>query len=301
MEIEQQTGKIKYRTFVAHADESLPKRVLPLPAISTVTETTPTSFGYDDVGFNYTVSVDGENIKILIHTSSEMIEPNSKKAGGEGVVHVDRMSGSVVGKHYMKIADGISFKGGLSALAPPLKIGNIMLLPGNKNLVALDAATGALKWMHIDQDLNGGYVFEMTMVDSILYLRTGGFKEEFSYDKKKEKLSKKKLWEDEAYSVLAVDTSDGKIFWKKDFESDPGRIFHDYSVLNYSTDSDAILYGDEKFLYSISTAKKGMLNWQFEFSDSGIAKMNYDNLYRQSTLWSGERLLSYDANEFKKD
>ena len=301
MGIDLMTGKINFRTFIAHADESLPKRQLPLAARSSVTESTPVTFGYDDAGFTYTVSADAVNIMTVIHTSSEMIEPNSKKAGGEGVVLVDRMSGSVIGKNYMKIADGLSLKGGRSSLAPPMKIGNIMLLPGNKNLVALDATTGILKWMHIEQDLNGSYVFDMALIDSILYLRTGGFKQDFSYDQKKEKLTVKKLWEEDGYMLLAVDTSDGKIIWKKEFDSDPGRIFHDYSIMNYSSDSSAIFYGDEKFLYSISSAKKGKLNWKFEFSDSGIGKLNYDILFRQSIAWTGERSLNYDPYEFKND
>lgn len=301
MGIDLQTGKIMYRTFVAHADESLPKRELPLPALSSVTDSTQVSFGYDNAGFNYSVSVDDANITILIHTTSEMIEPNSKRAGGEGVVVADRISGSVVGKNYIKIADGLSLKGGLSSLAAPMKIGNILLLPGNKNLVALDATTGVLKWMHIEQDLKKSYVFDMAMIDSILYLRTGGFKQEFSYDQKREKLTKKTLFEEDGYMLLAVDTADGRILWKKEFDNDPGSIFQNYSTKNYMSDSNAIFYGDEKFLYSISTAKKGLLNWKFEFSDSGTGKMDFDVLMNQSASWNGERWLSSDPYEFKNE
>ncbi|MFA5832573.1 MAG: PQQ-binding-like beta-propeller repeat protein [Bacteroidota bacterium] len=300
MSIDVLTGKINYRTFVAHSDESLPDRLLPLPALSQVTETQPVSFGFDDAGFTYSISIENEFLKVLIHTSSEMIEPNTKRDGGEGIVFVDLKSGSIMGKTYMKIAGGISFPGKLAALAPAKRIDDIILLPGNKNLVALSASTGSLKWMHIEQDLKGSYIFEMSMIDSILYLRTGGFKQEFSYDAKKEKLTDKKLWEDEGYAILAVDTADGKIYWRKDFESDPGRIFHDYSAANYSSDHQ-IFAGDEKFLYSISTTKKGMLDWKFEFSDSGVGSLAYDDIFRKSVTWTGERPMNMDPSEFKND
>lgn len=149
----------------------------------------------------------------------------------------------------------------------------------------------------------------MAMADSILYVRTGGFKQEFSYDEKKEKLSNKKLWEEDDYTLLAIDTSSGKIYWKKKFEADPGRIFHDYSIVNYARDGKLeesfgqLFFGDEKFLYSLSLspAKSNSLDWKFEFSDSGIGKMNYDDLFQQSTRWVGEQHFLADSSGFKND
>ncbi|MFZ4619557.1 MAG: PQQ-binding-like beta-propeller repeat protein [Bacteroidota bacterium] len=294
-------GKVNYRTFVAHADESLPERILPLPAVGSVSERTPFSLGFEKAGFDYDVTVNEGIASVLIHTASEMIEPNTKNEGGEGIVRVDLESGKIVSKNYMKIADGLSFKGGLAALAPVKKIGNLILLPGEKKLVALNAETGAVKWMHIEQDLNEGFVFEMNMIDTVLYVRTGGFKPEFVYDEKKEKLSEKKLWEDEGYSIMAVDTADGKIYWKKTFEDDPGRIFLDYSLSNYTSDSSQLFTADEKFLYSYSTANKGSLSWKFEFSDSGIGSFDYKALYRLSKAWSGEEALQSDSAQYRKD
>ncbi len=303
MSINALTGTINYRTFVAHADESLPKRTLPLPSVSSVSNSI--SFGFENIGFDYNVSKSDSIVKFFIRTSSEMIEPNTEKAGGEGVVLVNKESGQITAKQYMKIADGISFNGGLASIAKPMVYGNILVVPGNKNLIALDAASVSLKWMLIEHDLNESYVFDMAMIDTVLYVRTGGFSQEFSYDEKKEKLNDKKLWEEDTYSLMAIDTSDGKIHWKKEFESDPGRIFHDYSILNYSYDSGRFFYGDEKFLYSLSLSlspvHKGSIKWKFEFSDSGIGNMNYDDLFGLSTHWSGERYLHADSSRFKTD
>jgi outer membrane protein assembly factor BamB len=302
MSINALTGEINYRTNVAHADESLPKRILPLPAVS---ETRSVSFGFEDIGFDYTVSIDSGNgtAKILIYTTSEMIEPNSKKEGGEGLIIVHLEDGKILTKNYMKIADGMSFEGGLSALAKSMSVGNVLLLPGKKNLVALNAETGTIRWMLIEQDLGGSYVFDMALIDSILYVKTGGFKQEFTYDQKKEKAVVKKIWEEDDYLLLAVDTSSGKIYWKKEFKSDPGRIFHDYSLAHYSKDGKQLFFGSEKFLYSLALfpAKRDSINWLFEFSDSGIGKMNYDDLFLQSTYWSSEQFLSADSSGFGND
>ena len=302
MSINAITGEINYRTVVADADESLPKRILPLSVSSDIRNV---SFGYENIGFEYSVSVDSGNgtAKILIHTTSEMIEPNSKKDGGEGLIIVRLEDGKMISKNYMKIADGMSFKGGLSALAKPMTLGNILLLPGNKNLVALNAETGVIHWMLVEQDLGGSYVFDMGMIDSILYIKTGGIKQEFTYDPKKEKVDKKKIWEEDDYLLLAIDTSSGKIHWKKEFKSDPGRIFNDYSLVQYSKEGKQLFFGSEKYLYSLALfpAKKDSINWAFEFADSGIGKMNYDDLFLQSTLWNGERTMMEDLSGFRND
>lgn len=294
-------GTVNFRTLVAHSDESLPERILPLPVVAPITEKTAASFGFENAGFSYEAASTDGIVSVLIHSAGEMIEPNTKNEGGEGLVMVDIESGKVTAKNYMKIADGLSFKGGLSNLAPVKKLGNIILLPGEKKLVALDATTGAVKWMHIEQDLSESFVHEMFMVDTILYLRTGGYRPEFTFDEKKNKLSEKKLWEDEGYSIIAVDTADGKIHWMKRFEEDPGRIFLDYSIEKYMTDSSAIFAADEKFMYSFSSAKKGALNWKFEFSDSGIGSMDYASLYRISTAWRGETNLLADSSRYGTD
>ncbi len=302
MSINAITGEINYRTVVADADESLPKLILPLSVSSDIRNV---SFGYENIGFEYSVSVDSGNgtAKILIHTTSEMIEPNSKKDGGEGLIIVRLEDGKMISKNYMKIADGMSFKGGLSALAKPMTLGNILLLPGNKNLVALNAETGVIHWMLVEQDLGGSYVFDMGMIDSILYIKTGGIKQEFTYDPKKEKVDKKKIWEEDDYLLLAIDTSSGKIHWKKEFKSDPGRIFNDYSLVQYSKEGKQLFFGSEKYLYSLALfpAKKDSINWAFEFADSGIGKMNYDDLFLQSTLWNGERTMMEDLSGFRND
>jgi outer membrane protein assembly factor BamB len=302
MSINLLTGEINYRTNIAHADESLPKRILPLTVNN---DARSISFGFENIGFDYNVSIDSlnGNAKILIHTTSEMIEPNSDKKGGEGLVVVHLEDGKILSKNYMKIAEGMSFKGGLSALAKPITIGNNLLLPGNKNLVAMNSEAGKIQWMLVEQDLGGSYVFDMALIDSILYVKTGGFKQEFSYDPKKEKLGTKKMWEEDDYLLLAVDTSNGKIYWKKEFKSDPGRIFHDYSLAHYSKDGKHLFFGSEKFLYSLALfpAKKDSITWSFEFSDSGIGKMNYGDLYLQSTYWNGERAMTEDISGFRND
>ena len=282
------TGKMNYRTLVAHADESLPKRELPLPAVSAVSEKTIPSFGYENAGFNYSVKSENGIVQVLVHTASDMIEPNSKNKGGEGIILVDAESGAVTAKHVMKIAQGLDFRGGLSALAKPLTVGILLILPGEEKLVALDATSGMLKWMLVEQDLNGGYVFETAMVDTILYVRTGGARYTFQYDPKKNKLSEKRVWENDVYTILAVDTTDGKVYWKKEFDQDPGRLFLDYSVGSYHSDSGLVFVGSPKFLTALDMAKKGAVRWNFEFSDSGTGKYSYEDLHRLSTIWSGE-------------
>lgn len=294
MSINVPTGKINYRTIIAHADESLPNRVLPLPAIASVTGPAQHSFGFEDIGFAYDATIDAGTVVFVIRTSADMMVPNTDKKGGEGFVRVDMKNGQVLGKNYIKIADGFSFDGGLASIAKTMTTGNLILCPGNKNLIALDAITGALRWMLIEQDVNGSYIFDMAMIDTVLYVRTGGFKQEFTYDAKKDKVSQKKLWEEDDYSLLAVDTATGKVLWKRDFEVDPGRIFNGYSVGRYSKGSASLFTADENFLYSIALdpVRKGMLSWKFEFSDSGIGSFDYDEMYQRTTRWTNDGMIT---------
>lgn len=300
MSIDALTGKIDYRTLVAHADESLPKRELPLSAILPVDQTTLLSFGFDKVGFDYTVSVENGRIKVFVYTTSDMIEPNTETDGGEGIAIIDQESGTVISKNYMKIAQGLSFNEGFNSLAKPLQIGSMHIVAGNKNLVALNAETGSLRWMLIEQDLSGSYAIDAEMIDTILYVRTGGSKIEYSYDQKKEKLKMEKLWEEEEYTLLAVDTSSGKVLWKKEFDADPTTLFPSYTLFGYHVGDTTLLYGSEKFLYCASLKKNSLL-WSFEFSDSGIGSYSYDDLFKQSSYWDGEGMLAKDSLHYFSD
>ncbi|MFA6468607.1 MAG: PQQ-binding-like beta-propeller repeat protein [Bacteroidota bacterium] len=302
MSIDALSGKINYRTFIAHADESLPKRQLPLPAIPIVTGSTSIGFGFEQIGFDYQVTVEDTTAKFIIRTNAEMIEPNTEKVGGEGLVLVDLRTGVVTAKNYLKVADAMSFEGGLSSIAKPLTAGGLIMLPGNKNLIALDAATGAVRWKLGELDLNKTFIFDMAMIDTVLYVRTGGFQQEYTYDAKKDKVSDKKKWEEDDYALIAVDTSVGKVLWTRSLESDPGRIFHDYSIANYTRENTVLFYSDEKFLYSLALdpVRKGMLTWKFEFSDSGIGTMDFSDLYQQTTHWSVENTMHPIYSDLKR-
>jgi len=290
MSVNAITGKINYRTLVAHADESLPKRALPLPAVASVPLSADPLFGYANAGFDYSVTVTDGNAVFLIRTSAEMILPGTEKPGGEGFVRLDIRNGEVLSRNYMNIADGLSFDGGLASLAPPMTVGNIIIVPGNKKVVALDATTGALRWMLIEQDLYDSYVFDMHMVDSVLYLRTGAHKQQFQYDVKREKISADDLWEEDDYALLAVDTAKGKVHWKRKFESDPGHSFLAYSLSRFAKGKTQFYAADESYLYAISmdTSKHQRLGWTFEFSDSGVGSLDYKQLYQRSEYWDGE-------------
>jgi outer membrane protein assembly factor BamB len=290
MSLNAWTGKINYRTLVAHSDESLPKRSLPLPVTGPFTGPVQPSFGFENIGFQYQATAENGNVVFIIRSDGDMMVPNTEKQGGEGFVRVDITNGQVLSKNYVKIVNGLSFNGGMNALAGPKTSGNLVFIPGNKNLVTLDATTGALRWMLIEQDLKGSYILDMAIVDTVLYVRTGGMKMEYKYDAKKDKLSQDKLWEEDDYTLVAVDTATGKVLWKREFEMDPGRVFHSYSVERYVKGAAQIFFADEKFLYSASLdpMKKGMLTWKFEFSDSGTGNMDYDDLTQRSRAWKHE-------------
>lgn len=292
MSIDVRTGKINYRTLVAHSDESLPNRALPLAVKPVPQNGTGVSFGYDDAGFHYASMVDDTSFHFLIHTSSEMIEPNTKRDGGEGYAIVNSATGKVTAKQYMKIAHDLSFKGGFDALAAPLTFGAVKFLSGNRNLVAIDTAAASLRWMLIEQDLSKSFVLDMALVDSVLYVRTGGMKKEITYDEKKKKIQTKIVWEEDDYTMLAVDPSSGKIYWKKTFSDDPAPLFPQYSISRYVTSTGNLLYGSPKFLYAQSLQKKkaDSIRWKFEFADSGIGKFSYDELAQSTTYWDKERI-----------
>ncbi|NUN71066.1 MAG: PQQ-binding-like beta-propeller repeat protein, partial [Bacteroidetes bacterium] len=290
MSINAVTGKINYRTLVAHADESLPKRTLPLPALAAVPQAADPSFGYGNAGFEYTVTVADGHAVFLIRTTAEMILPGTEKPGGEGFVRLDIRTGEVLSRNYLTIADGLSFDGGLASLAQPLSIGDLIIIPGNKKVVALDATTGALRWMLIEQDLSNSYVFDIKMVDTVLYLRTGAHKQQYAYDEKREKISVEDLWEEDDYTLIAVDTGKGKVHWTRKFDGDPGHAFLAYSLNRFTKGNTQIFAADESYLYSIAldTSKHRTLGWKFEYSDSGVGSMDLKHLYQRSEYWNGE-------------
>ena len=303
MSIDALTGAIKYRTLVAHSDESLPKRILPLSVEPIPADPHLLSFGYDDPGFHYNVQSDEANLHVLIHTSAEMIEPNSDLDGGEGYVIVDAGTGKVAKKTYMQIAHDLSFKGGFASLAAPITYGSLMILPGNKNLVALDTVSASLKWMLIEQDLFSSYVIDMAIVDSMLYVRTGGTKVEYVRDEKKDKVERKVVWEEDDYSLIAVNAGTGMVYWKKKLSDDPAPIFPSYQISKYILKNGDLLYGTEKFLFaqSLQTKKGDSLRWRFEFSDSGVGAYSYDELLQSSMLWNGERFGTDDECRYQTE
>jgi outer membrane protein assembly factor BamB len=290
MSIDALTGAIKYRTLAAHSDESLPKRILPLSVAPVPPVANGLSFGYDDAGFHYNVQSDETNLHLLIHTSAEMIEPNTDLDGGEGYAIVNAGTGKVDKKTYMQIAHDLSFKGGFASLAAPMTYGSLKILPGNKNLVALDTANASLKWMLIEQDLFSSYVIDMALADSMLYLRTGGTKVEYVRDEKKDKVERNVVWEEDDYSLIAVNAGTGMVYWKKKLTDDPAPIFPSYHIAQYILKNGDLLYGTEKFLFaqSMQTKKADSLRWKFEFSDSGVGAYSYDELLQSSMLWNGE-------------
>lgn len=290
MNIDALTGKIRYRTLVAHADESLPKRELPLKARQADSQFSNDFFGFGNAGFRYSVSEDGSAVRVLIHTAADMMEPNTDRDGGEGYVIVDSETGAVVKKHYMKIAYGLSFKGGFPALAPPLTYGSMKILPGNKNLVAIDTTDASLKWMLIEQDVNNTCVVDMAIVDSLLLLRTGGSQTEFQYDEKKKKVQSKTVWEDDEYSLIAVNANNGRLLWKKQFDDDPAPLFPMYALARYMPDQHHLLTGSEKFLtmQTVLWNRGDSLQWKFEFSDSGVGAYSYEDLFNPSSFWKNE-------------
>lgn len=300
MSINALTGKINYRTLVAHADESLPKRSLPLPPASATDVFHPLSFGFEDIGFEYSFSVFESSVSFLIYTDADMIEPNTKKEGGEGIAVFDVETGKVIAKNYMKIAHGLSFAGGLTALAKPLYFDSTVILAGNKNVVALNSKTGTLNWMLIEDDLNDSYALDFSLVGGTLYIRTGGRKINYTYDQKKEKLQLKKVWEEDEYALLAIEPVSGKVRWKRDFDFNPWMIFPDYAVARYTVTDSLLLYGSEKFLYALSLNNNAQ-RWMFEFSDSGVGKLAYDDMYKPSSYWNGEYLMNNDSLHYYFD
>lgn len=303
MSIDVMTGKINYRTQVAHSEESLAKRNLPLAPIGSVDDQSGLSFGYDHIGFDYSVSVADGFAKFVIRTTGEMLDPITKKRGGEGFVLIDIELGQIISKNYLRLADGMSFDGGLSAIAPVKTYGSVLILPGNKQLTALDANYGTLKWMLIEQDLNGSFVFETAMVDTVLYVRTGGIQKNIEYDAKKDKIKEKTVWEEDDFTILAVDTASGKVLWKKVFDVDPGRNFHGYTIAGNVYKNLLLYYSDEDFLYALSLEpeRKGMLRWKFEFSDSGVGSLDFSDLYQRSTYWAGERMMESVPGEHRDE
>lgn len=279
------TGAVRYRTLVAHADESMPERTLPLLANSG-----GQFFGHDQAGFRYTLTAADGKAHLLIHTASDMIEPGTDRDGGEGYVIADLATGRIEKKVFMKIAQDLSYKGGFDGLAAPLTVGSVKILPGHRKLVAIDTAAASLAWMLIEQDLKDGAVTDMALADTLLLLRTGGIKRDYTYDEKKKKTESKIAWDEDDAALIAVDVRTGRVVWSRELDEHPGLLFPSYSMSRFMVNGSGLLYATRKFLHlqAVQPKKADSLRWSFEFADSGVGTYDLGELFVPASFWTKE-------------
>ncbi len=294
LKIDALTGEIKFKKDIALTNESLPKRALPLSPIEKIQSQTKIPFSYDNLGFDFSFSLNADTAEYLIVTKTEMREPKLKKRSGEGFVRVNARTGEEIAANYIKIAEDLGFKGGLANLAKPLTNGSTIFVAGDEKLVAFNKLDANVQWMLGSKQLNGGNVFDMVYLDGFLYVKTGGVKYKFvpnekSKSKREKKILDQKLdWEDDNIAILAVDPADGKVMWRKELKSDPALFAHQFSLANYlNADSTLLFLSDEKFVYALrmEPTSAGNFAWKFEPDDSGAGTIKIDDMYRKAKLW----------------
>jgi len=244
------TGAVEYKTPVALGKEvvshdgggllgSIGKAYLAMATLGLSTIGGGADFGYSNIGFDYDVTEENGKLIVAIVTSAEMLNPDTRKEGGEGFCAVDEKTGSVVYKSYFPILDG-SDKFTCASYVDK----DIVYLTGKERLIAFDVEAGKKLWS-IEKELDDAQVFDMATIDGILYAKCGrktysavfligdqSFSAHLNNQATEDKLDVNEDSKIKPYCFIAIDPLSGKILWRTEAENDPALAEGDFGLSN---------------------------------------------------------------------
>ncbi|HTR80467.1 MAG TPA: PQQ-binding-like beta-propeller repeat protein [Bacteroidota bacterium] len=249
MKVNLLTGNLEYKTTVALGKDvvshgggllgSIGKAYLAMATLGLSTIGSGADFGYSNIGFDYDVMEENGRLITAIVTSAEMLNPDTRKEGGEGFCAVDEKTGAVVYKSYFPILDKSD-----KFTSASFVDNNVVYLTGENRLIAFDLVAGKELWS-IEKELDDAQVFDMAMIDGVLYAKCGkkaytavfligdqSFYAHLNNQATEDKLDVDEDSKTKPFCFLAVDPASGKILWRTETENDPALAEGDFGLSN---------------------------------------------------------------------
>lgn len=240
---------------------------------------------WDNIGFWYNAELVDDKVIFSVSSKSTMLEPQSRKDGGDGIVIIDAKTGNVDLADYNELNDyGTASQRGVNRLEP-IKIGNYYLVPGNIRTALYDISKGEKLWL--SDEYEERYIVDAMIESGVIFMKYGFIDFEIKLSPPGligwfgASIEVKENDEEDPYGIMAIDQSSSKILWDKELETDPAFATPSFSLKKYYSDKNkTILFSDEENLYSLGST--GEYNWKKNYNDIGIGSIEYDNIYSVS-------------------
>lgn len=238
------------------------------------------SFGYENIGFDYTITEFEGNLVFSTVSKAMIIHPETKDEGGEGIVIVDPKTGQIIFKDYVQLTD-YSYSAQATNEAPvfnPMIDKNMAVLLGDEAIAVYDLS--AKNRMLFSKETLKGVPADATIVDNILYIKFGSYKFDVKLDPPDGifgylgmKIDKR--WDEDPYGFAAYDITSGKQLWWIETKVDPGFLTPMFSLKNnYDSSSKRLYFADEENIYALQMKPDGgRFDYTFNLDKNGLGEM----------------------------
>lgn len=276
------TGEVDYRTppffktkvYLATFVRKMQK------ALSAVSSTS-LPFGYDNIGFDYTISnVDGALVFTTL-SSAQMVHPQTDEEGVEGIVMVDPATGKILFADYVYLNDdsGIPI-----FVTQPVFSGTQAILVGEEAIAVYNLAEKKRMWL--SKETLKGKPAEMMIAENTLYVKFGLTNMAVSLSPPQGifgtlTLEVKPQVNVDPYGFAAYNLADGKLLWRIETAMDPGFLTPQFSLENnYDSLSRRLYFADESYLFALQFRPDGgKYGYVVELTKIGVGKMPFDKTY----------------------
>ncbi|HTX18194.1 MAG TPA: PQQ-binding-like beta-propeller repeat protein [Bacteroidota bacterium] len=295
MRLDLTTGAVKYRTPVALGKEvvsyggsllgSIGKAYLAMATLGLSTIGGGPDFGYSNIGFDYDVTEQDGKLIVAIVTSAEMLNPETRKDGGEGFCEVDESTGAALYRSYFPILDGSDRYTSVAYVDK-----QTVYLTGKNSLIAFDLAAGKKLWS-IGKELDDAQVVDMSVIDGVLYAKCGkktysavflvgdqSFSAHLNNTATEDKLDVNEESKTKPFEFLAIEPTSGKILWRAEAENDPSLAEGDFGLTQTRS---SFSFHEMKLASQGYGAERSNIVKPFEFSsyyNSGSQELYYCDL-----------------------
>jgi outer membrane protein assembly factor BamB len=251
-----------------------------------------TSFGYENIGFEYDVSEYQGNLLITILNKVNMLNPETRKEPGEGFVLLKPQSGEIVYRSYHEIKKNSSWgaagQGVVEFTPRPLFEGNVAYTSGNGRVLAIDLSTGAKLWQ-VEKELKDGYPVDIALIEGVVYVKFG--KNPVTPGLEKDNVKVNSPWEKDPFGFAAIDASAGTLLWRVETKMDPGVLLPQFSINTYYNAATKQLYfSDEKKIYALRLSRDGgKYDWELDLDKNRVGTMPYNKAFAVNETWLGTK------------
>jgi outer membrane protein assembly factor BamB len=244
MSVDALSGKVNFRTpvaFTEHVPSSGGGFFKAYLAVATMglSLLANSSGPGENIGIDYTTMEAGENIVVNIATIKGALNPDTRKSTGEGFCAVNMKTGAVAYKNYFEVMEGVDSE--VKDYLQSYRNGDTYYLVGYKKLAAFDLQSGKVLWT-LGKELDG-QVFNLDLVDGVLYAKLGCKQQSAIYDPgdhsfmayyngyaRDPSIKFKKQFDKDPYGFAAIDPASGKLLWRFETDEDPSMAPREFEL-----------------------------------------------------------------------